>query len=152
MDSVEIIKAFGKKLGMELELDNANSCSFQADDIIVSITALPEIDQIAISGDLGTPPAEKLEHLYKIMLEANYAYSSTFGATLSLNAETEHFELFKVLQCRNLDEEAFYKEMETFISVCETWHKVVRNYRNMVSAFPEKKKEEIFISGSFIPV
>ena len=91
MEGVEIIRAFGEKLGIELELDNANSCSFQADDVVVTITALSEIDQIVISGDLGTPPAEQLEHLYKMMLEANHLYTSTFGATLSLNSENDHF-------------------------------------------------------------
>ena len=86
MEGVEIIKAFGEKLGIELELDYSYSCSFQADECVVTITALSEINQIAISGDLGTPPAEQLEHLYKLMLEANHNYSSTFGATLSLDS------------------------------------------------------------------
>lgn len=152
MDSVEIIEAFGKKLGMDLELDNSKSCSFQADDVVVSITALSEIDQIVISGDLGTPPAEQLEHLYKMMLEANHLYTSTFGATLSLNNENDHFALCKVIPCRALDNEIFYREMESFISICDTWSKVIRNYRSMVTDFPDKNMEEIFDPATFIPV
>ncbi len=152
MESVEIIRAFGEKLGIELELDNANSCSFQADDVVVTITALSEIDQIVISGDLGTPHAEQLEHLYKMMLEANHLYTSTFGATLSLNSENDHFALCKVLPCRALDNEIFYSEMESFISICDTWFKVIRNYRSMVTVFPDKKMEEIFEPANFIPV
>jgi hypothetical protein len=152
MDGVEIIKAFGEKLGIELELDNANSCSFQADEVIVTITALSEIDQIVISGDLGTPPAEQLEHLYKMMLEANHMYRSTFGATLSLNNENDHFALCKVIPCRALDNEIFYKEMESFISICDIWFKVIRNYRSMVTDFPGKKMEDNFNPSSFIPV
>lgn len=152
MDCNEIIREFGKKLGIELELDNANSCSFQADDVIVSITALSEINQIVLSGDLGTPPAEQLEHLYKMMLEANHLYSSTFGATLSLNSDNEHFALYKVIPCRALDNETFYKEMESFVSVCVTWEKVIRNYRSMVNDFPDKKMEDVFDPSTFIPV
>ena len=152
MEGVEIIRAFGEKLGIELELDNANSCSFQADDFIVTITSLSEIDQIVIYGDLGTPPAEQLEHLYKMMLEANHLYSSTFGATLSLNSDDEHFSLCKVLPCRALDNDLFYKEMETFTSICDTWVKVIRNYRSMVTDFPDKNMKDIFDPNTFIPV
>ncbi len=152
MECIEIIKAFGEKLGMDLELDNAYSCSFQADDVIVTITALSEINQIVISGDLGTPPAEQLEHLYRMMLEANHLYSSTFGATLSLNGDNEHFALCKVLPCKALDDETFYNEMESFISTCDTWEKVIRNYRSMVTNFPDRKMEEIFNPSTFISV
>lgn len=152
MDGFEIIKAFGEKLGMELELDNAYSCSFQADEVIVTITVLSEIDQIAIYGDLGAPPAEQLEHLYKMMLEANHMYSSTFGATLSLNSQNDHFSLCKVIPCRALDNELFYSEMESFISICDNWFKIIRNYSSMVKDFPDKKMEDIFVSGTFIPV
>ena len=152
MEGVEIIKAFGEKLGIELELDYSYSCSFQADECVVTITALSEINQIAISGDLGTPPAEQLEHLYKLMLEANHNYSSTFGATLSLDSNNGHFALFKVLPCKALDAEIFYKEMESFISICDTWYKVIRYYRSMVSDNPDKKMEEIFDPSIFIPV
>ena len=40
--------------------------------MVVSIHDLRELSAVALVGDLGEPPPERLEALYKAMMEANY--------------------------------------------------------------------------------
>lgn len=129
MDASEIIKAFGTKLGIGLEFDADNVCSFEADGLSVTIHNLREIDMIAITGDLGDPPPWDLEELYRAMLEANYLFKDTSGATLSFNPESGRFALCRALPCRALDGDSFFSETERFVSTLEMWARIIRDYR-----------------------
>ncbi len=129
MEATEIIKSFGEKIGIGLELDADGSCAFEADELLISISNLHELDAIALVGDLGEPPPERLDDLYKIMMEANHLFGGTGGATLSLNPETGHFALCRVLQCKALDGDSFFAEAERFVSTLEVWTKIVGSFR-----------------------
>ncbi|MBR5733996.1 MAG: type III secretion system chaperone [Desulfovibrionaceae bacterium] len=129
MDASEIIKAFGAKLGIGLEFDADNVCSFEADGLSVTIHNLREIDTIAITGDLGDPPPWSLEDLYRTMLEANYLFRDTSGASLSFNPESGRFALCRAMPCKALDGESFFSEAERFVSTLEMWARIVRDYR-----------------------
>ena len=66
MEATELIRSLCERLGIGYEPDdNGGSCSFEADGLLVMINNLRNLDQIAIVGDLGDPPPEKLETLYK---------------------------------------------------------------------------------------
>ena len=129
MDASEIIAAFGEKLGIELKLDEDGVCMFEADGMIVTIHNLREIDVIAITGDLGEPPPWNLENLYRSMLEANYLFKDTSGATISFNPESGRFALCRALPCKMLDSESFFAAAERFVSTLEVWTRLVRDYR-----------------------
>ena len=129
MDASEIIGALGAKLGIGLEFDDGDVCSFEADGMIVTIHNLREIDTIAITGDLGEPPPWNLESLYRSMLEANSLFRDTFGATISFNPESGRFVLCRALPCKALDGESFFAAAERFVSTLEVWTRLVRDYR-----------------------
>ena len=140
MDASEIIAAFGEKLGIELKLDEDGVCMFEADGMIVTIHNLREIDVIAITGDLGEPPPWNLENLYRSMLEANYLFKDTSGATISFNPETSRFALCRALPCTALDGESFFAAVERFVSTLEIWARIIRDYR---SSAPKDDGEKI---------
>lgn len=129
MDTSEIIKAFGEKIGMELKPDADGSCAFEVDGHLVMISILHELDAIALVGDLGEPPPERLDALYKAMLEANHLFAGTGGATISRDPATGRFALCRVLPCRMLDADSFYAEAERFVSTLASWSRIVRDFR-----------------------
>ena len=129
MDSVEIIKAFGEKVGVGFEPGADGSCAFEADGLLVTISDLREIDSIALVGDLGEPPPERLDALYKTLLEANHLFSGTGGATISCDPKTGRLALCRVLPCGMLDGDSFYAEAERFVSTLENWAKIIRDFR-----------------------
>ena len=145
MEATDLIKVFGEKTGIGLEFDADNVCSFEADGMIVTIHNLREIDTIAITGDLGEPPPWNMESLYRSMLEANYLFKDTFGATISFNAESGRFALCRALSCKALDGELFFFAVERFVSTLEIWARIVRDYRGDA---PKNDGEKIPVPGA----
>ncbi len=130
MEASEIIKAFCEKVGVEFEPDADGTVTLDVDGATVTINDLREINAVALVGDLGEPPPERLDALYKLMLEANHLFGGTAGATISCNPKTGHFALCRVLPCVALDSDFFYAEAERFVSTLESWTKIVRDFRD----------------------
>ena len=139
MEASETIKAFCGKVGIAYEPDKYGTCSFEADGLRVAVTDVREIDSIGLVGDLGEPPPERLENLYKMMLEANHLLGGTGGATLSLNPDNGRFSLCQFFQCRTTDADALYSEIERFVCTLETWTKVIGDFRDVLSSVPQAK-------------
>ena len=133
MESSEIIKQFSEKIGITIEPSDDGVYMFEVDETIVTFHVIPEMDMIILTGDIGEPPPEKLENLYKAMLEAQYLFKATFGATISLNEENNRFTLCKALPCKLLDGDSFFNETEQFINTLEVWVNLVKNYRGIAS-------------------
>ena len=129
MEITELISTLGNRLGITLEPNKDGIYAFEADDLMITVFPLPELDTTALNGDLGTPPPERLDALYKTLLEANHLFIETHGATISLNPENGHFEICKALQHNLLDADTFFSEVERFVNVAEFWSKIIKNYR-----------------------
>ena len=130
MEASEIIKAFCEKVGVGFEPDADGSVTLDVDGATVIINDLREINAVALVGDLGEPQPERLDALYKLMLEANHLFGGTAGATISCNPKTGHFALCRVLPCVALDGDFFFAEAERFVSTLESWTKIVREFRD----------------------
>lgn len=137
MESLEIIKKFGKKIGIDIEPSDEGVYMFEVDQMLVTFHVMPELDTIVLTGDIGEPPPEKLENLYKTMLQAQYLFQNTYGATISLNPETNRFVLCKALSCKILDDDSFFGETEQFINTLDVWVKLVKNFRDAASLAEE---------------
>ena len=151
MEANELINELGKRLGIELELEEG-ACTIMAGDLFVTMNAFSELDAIVLTGDLGEPQPENLENLYKTMLEANHLFNGTAGATLSLNHETNCFSLCKALPCRLMDIDSFYAEIERFVNTLEVWSKLVQNYRGNGADEQSNSTAPSFDSNGFIRV
>ena len=137
MESLEIIKKFGKKIGIDIAPSDEGVYMFEVDQMLVTFHVMPELDTIVLTGDIGEPPPEKLENLYKTMLQAQYLFQNTYGATISLNPETNRFVLCKALSCKILDDDSFFGETEQFINTLDVWVKLVKNFRDAASLAEE---------------
>ena len=129
MEIAELVASLGERLGVPLALDADGACAIEADGLVVTMSHLPELDAFALTGDVGEPPPENLESLYKAMLEANCAFTGTAGATLSLDSATGRVSLCWALPLVALDPDALYTTVEGFLNTLEAWHKIVANYR-----------------------
>ena len=151
MESLEIIKKFGKKIGIDIAPSDEGVYMFEVDQMLVAFHVMPELDTIALTGDIGEPPPEKLENLYKTMLQAQYLFQNTYGATISLNPETNHFSLCKALSCKILDGDSLYEEAEHFVNTLEVWAKLVKDYRDVAPKAEEVQADTPqFDASSFI--
>ncbi len=152
METTELLKDLGDRLGVPLELDADGVCAFEADGLLVSIHDLPELGAIALLGDLGDPPPERLEGLYAAMLEANHLFRDTGGATLSRNPDNNRLALCRVLSRATLSPDGFYDAVERFVSAAQVWAKVVHDYRAAPDGEVPVVSIPAFGPGSFLQV
>ena len=129
METKALLKDLGDRIGVALEPDADGVCAFEADGLAVTIHDLPEIGAVALVGDLGEPPPERLEGLYEALLGANHLFRDTGGATLSRDPDSGRFALCRALPVKALDADAFYDVVERFVSSAHVWARVVRDYR-----------------------
>ena len=129
MEGSESIKLFCEKTGIGFEPDADGSLAFEADGLRVTISELHELDAIALVGDLGEPPPERLEGLYKALLGANYMFGGTMGSTIALNPDDGRITLCRAMPTSALDVDQLCSQLEHFLNTAETWRKIVSDYR-----------------------
>lgn len=137
-DTAELVGKLGEAVGVELELDENGMAAFEADGLVTTIADVPEIDAVALTGDIGEPPPERLKPLYKALLEAQHLFAGTGGATISIDPESGRFALNRTLPLKILDAENFVRHVETFVNTLETFAKLVGNFRAATAAAPEE--------------
>jgi len=138
----ELVAALSKEIGSEIEIEN-DTCAVRtgADEgssVTILIQGFDERGALLMTADLGQPPPERLEWLYRTILEANDLFRDTCGATLSVNPETgnvrlQRFDLYDVLM-----EAGPFKALTLFASVANGWAKLVRDYRDAPPGEEEK--------------
>ena len=127
MEANILLKELGARIGIELAFDADGICAFKADDMVIVLHNLDDYE-FALVGDIGEPPLDGLERLYRMMLEANHLFGGTGGATISFDAERDHFALVKIFDSRNLDVDTFIEAVSKFTSVLEMWTKLTANW------------------------
>lgn len=150
MQANELITDIAERIN--IEYDGGESFSFEADGLAFTIVGLSEIDSIALTGDIGETPPEKLEGLYKTLLGANYLFGGTGGAAISLNPETCRITLCRALPLVALDCEKFYHEVEQFVNTAQAWSKIVADYRSAAGETPDGENFAMPGIGGFMQV
>lgn len=87
-----------------------------------------ERNRVLLSADLGEPPPEGAETLYRTMLEANHLFSGTAGATLALDEASGRFRLQKA----ELPDELANDVDGTLVAFIETalnWCRAIEDFR-----------------------
>jgi len=139
MEFNELMKGLAAELGGAVELtpDESGTVMLEIDEMPVSILELNELGLVVLLGIVGDlPPEEKIERLYRALLEANHHFSGTAGATLSVNPETNAVELCRPLERAVLDGERLFGELERFVNTLEVWRKLVTDFRGTVEGAP----------------
>ena len=140
MDFKELIETLGEKtgIGKGLELDEENRCLIEFDGMGVLMQGIDEAHAATFLAQVGEPPPDRQERLYRALLEANHAFGGTFGATLSLDPASGLVCLCKTLDTAAMDGERFCGELEAFLNALEDWRTVLADYR---AASPEAEDE-----------
>ncbi len=124
----ELMGEVGKRLNIEL-VTHDGATQLEVDGMDVSILEMPALDAVVLNGVIGEPPPEGLEPLYKAMLEANYNFAGTAGATLAVNPEDGALTLTRLVPSVRLDSDSLLAALESFVNVLEAWRKILADYR-----------------------
>ena len=134
MTFTEFAAALSKEAGGEIEIEN-DACAVrtgvdESSSVTILIQGFDERGALLMTADLGQPPPERLERLYRTILEANDLFRDTCGATLSVNPATGNVRLQRFDPYDVLMEVGAMKALTLFASVATEWSKLVRDYRD----------------------
>ena len=94
----------------------------------VLLQSVSERKLVLLSADLGEPPPEGCEKLFRTMLEANNLFSGTAGATLALDQTAGRFRLQKYESPDELANDAEAK-LVSFIETALVWSRSIADFR-----------------------
>lgn len=130
----ETIAALAQKLGVEIEVEG-DACALTAGakdgtSVTIWMQGYDERGAMLTGADLGAPPPERLERLYRAMLEGNDLFRDTGGATLSIDPDTGRVRLQRFDTLDALEEIGPDKAFAAFADVAATWAKAIREFRD----------------------
>lgn len=145
----ELIDELAEKAKVDggIELDSENRCFMEFEEMGVVIQGLDEVNLVSFLSAVGEPPPERLEELYRALLEANHLFQGTSGATVSLDPEDGWVYLCKFVPYEVLDGERLSKELENFANAVAGWRTYIRDFR--ASDTGESADEDDFPGSPF---
>lgn len=141
----ELIHEFNSAAGIE-EVPAADGVwKFSADGAVFGVSADEAEENVYLFGEIPNPLAGKEDAFRKTLLEANYFFNGTGGATLSINPETEAYTLIAVEKLDRLNPESFFAFVEKFVNSLSTWKAIAISagdgYGEAPSRSPETEPE-----------
>ena len=150
MDFNTLIAALGAKLGVELDR-TGGACGLDIDGVPVILQDAG--DWLLVHTDLGEPPPQDSVSLLRAMLEANFLYGGTGGATLSVNPSDGHAHLQKYTWFERLDAEGALLFVDRFAETAARWIALLADFRPAAEAAAEAGAEDSsFGAGGFVQV
>ena len=143
MEFKELMQGFAGKVGIaELPVTQDGTCRVEIDGMNVSFIEVPETRQLVTWAEVGEPPPEGRERLYRVLMESMYMGKATGGSTFSIDADTGLVYLFRLDPLPLLDLETFTPMLERFVNVLEEWRKIVADYRDVAAQLENVAAEE----------
>lgn len=134
MEFTELMRKFAEKVGIaDLPVSEDGVCRVEIDGMNVSFIEVPETRQLVTWAEVGEPPPEGRERLYRVLMESMYMGKATGGSTFSIDSETGLVHLFRLDPLPLLDLDTFTPMLERFVNVLEEWRKIVADYRGVAS-------------------
>ncbi len=126
MDFKTLIAALGAKLGVELDgTDSACGLAVDGVDVVLQDAG----DLLLVRADLGEPPPQDPAALLRAMLEANFLYGGTGGATLAISPSDGHAHLQKYTWFERLDADGALLFVDRFAETAARWIALLADYR-----------------------
>ena len=116
------IKTLGEKLKIEgLDLDEENNCYLAFDGkYFVKCSVDVEKEQINLLAYIGALPVDQTR-FYRGILDSCMFWKDTAGANISLDPEDGTLTLTQFCDMNMLNNDVFYKVMESFVNAMEHW-------------------------------
>ena len=146
MTFADIVAALSKEVGTEIETDS-DTCAVRTDasnkaSVTVLMHGFDSREALLMTADLGVPPPERLERLYRSLLEANDLFRDTGGATLSIEGATGRVRIQRFDTYDALKDVGPYQALIAFATVATAWAGIVRDFRDAPAAKNESEEQD----------
>lgn len=125
----DLLNELQKMLGLdELGLNSDNACFLTFDETLVAIEYDTATERCTISSPVGNIPHDNKKDFYEELLDGNFFWKATSGATLSINREEEMVYLLYDFHPSHTSFQQFQHILENFIATSEEWDKKIINF------------------------
>ena len=104
-------------------------CGVNADGVPIIMRYIESYGIVYIHADLGEPPPQGLEALYRKILESNHAFQATSGATLSINPRDGHVCIQHYIRLEVLDIKLAVDRFNLFVDAATVWRDYLADFR-----------------------
>lgn len=117
-----LLQDFGNSIGIaDLQVDEDARCNLMFDDIAVSFELSKNERSVYIYSYLADAPDTDAGYFYAGLLDANYLFKGTDGATLGVEADSRRIVLIREEKLAPLQLAEFEAILEEFVNLAETW-------------------------------
>lgn len=137
----KILKALGASLSIDnLQLDDNNHCILLfGDKIVLNIDLDEGKELLVVYTYIGEVPLEGREELFEKMLEANFFWQGTSGATIGIDKQSQTLILAYSVELPLRKPADFEENLASFVETVEKW----MDYRNkLVEEYQQKALED----------
>lgn len=130
MEFDQVLKEANEHYGQEIfVLDEQNACRASVGDgLIIEVLYVPEVERVVLSADIGAEPPENRDRVYRLMLQAQYMFRGTAGASFALDGDTGAVYLEKPMPLATMTPESFVDSFETFACVARKWRETLADF------------------------
>lgn len=140
----ELMTDFGKRLDLdEFQPDENGICEIDTDDFTVTFQYVPETEMVLTTGllcELGPDPSATF---FRTLLEANFMFNSTHGATVSVDPTNDCVMLARYDRLNQIDGDIFFKCVELFMQAMLEWKDWFKAYSSAEDTAETSSPEEI---------
>lgn len=132
MEFKGLMSAFAAETGMtELVPDDDGAYVFLVDDLTLMLAPIEDGARFALYAELGEPPAEGRELVYRAMLEASFPRGGVASASFSIDGESGRICLHGTESLAAMDYAAFKKVLDGFVNAADDWRRKLASFPSM---------------------
>lgn len=124
-----LIAEFGASLGIpDLALDEENRCNLMFDEVAVSFELSPDEEAVYVYAYLGDVVRAGNKELFAALLDANYLFKGTRGATIGVDEASGRVVMIRAEDLSAMRLSRFQSLVEEFINLAELWQKKLAEF------------------------
>lgn len=123
----DLLSEFGARIKLPtLDLDEEGNACIDVDEAyVINLEYDADEDALLLYAWLGPVPERNTIEILRRLLSANYFWTESDGATLSIEEETNGIVLIDRIRCQNFDIDLFELHMQRYMAVVERWLKIL---------------------------
>lgn len=137
MELERLIAEFNAQTGIEKTASADGVWRYSADGRVFGVTADEQGERLFLFGDIPPPGEDREDAFRKTVLEANYFFRGTGGATLALNPDTGAYALVQSAALAGMTPEGFFTLVESFVNALAVWSAISAGTREAPPAQSE---------------